>query len=81
MTPQKDVVKPSILTAFLYYVNFKRTINHEAFVFVCLFRGEAEFQYCKTAKQLDLTRSEIFQLTQQFEKDLKRIEVSSLPLV
>ena len=37
MTPQKDVVKLSILTAFLYYVNFKRTINHEAFVFVCLF--------------------------------------------
>ena len=50
--------------------------NHKAFVFISLFRGEAEFQYCKTAKQLDLTRSEIFTLTQQFEEDLKRIEVT-----
>ena len=47
-----------------------------AFIFVSLFRGEAEFQYSKTAKQLDLTRSEIFALTQQFEEDLKRIEVT-----
>ncbi|XP_078382574.1 uncharacterized protein LOC144665242 [Oculina patagonica] len=35
---------------------------------------EAEFQYSKTAKQLDLTRLEIFALTQQFEENLKRIE-------
>lgn len=42
--------------------------------------GEAKFQYCKTAKQLDLTRSEIFALTQQFEEDLKRIEEKGFAL-
>ncbi|RMX61067.1 hypothetical protein pdam_00020654 [Pocillopora damicornis] len=36
--------------------------------------GEVEFQYSKTAKQLELTRTEIFSLTQQFEENLKRIE-------
>ncbi|KAJ7382893.1 hypothetical protein OS493_031951 [Desmophyllum pertusum] len=35
---------------------------------------ETEFQYCKTAKQLELTRTEVFALTQQFEENLKRIE-------
>lgn len=35
---------------------------------------EAEFQYCKAAKQLELTRTEVFALTQQFEANLKRIE-------
>lgn len=44
-------------------------------MYVCSFRGEVEFQYSKTAKQLELTRTEIFSLTQQFEENLKRIEV------
>jgi len=35
---------------------------------------EAEFQYCKAAKQLELTRTEVFALTQQFEASLKKIE-------
>lgn len=39
-------------------------------------RTEAEFQYCKAAKKLELTRTEVFALTQQFEASLKRIEVS-----
>ena len=44
-------------------------------MYVCSFRGEVELQYSKTAKQLELTRTEIFSLTQQFEENLKRIEV------
>ena len=71
----KKKMLSSILTVFLYNTNYW-AFNHKAFVFISLFRGEAEFQYCKTAKQLDLTRSEIFTLTQQFEEDLKRIEVT-----
>lgn len=50
-------------------VKFKDKDRKEA-----LNMGEAEFQYCKTSKQLDLTRTEIFALTQQFEENLKRIE-------
>ena len=40
------------------------------------FRTDAEFQYCKAAKKLELTRTEVFALTQQFEASLKKIEVS-----
>ena len=39
-------------------------------------RTEAEFQYCKAAKKLEVTRTEVFALTQQFEASLKKIEVS-----
>lgn len=35
---------------------------------------EAEFQYCKAAKKLEVTRTEVFALTQQFEASLKKIE-------
>lgn len=42
------------------------------------FSTEAEFQYCKAAKKLELTRTEVFALTQQFEASLKKIEVSSV---
>ncbi|XP_015761753.1 PREDICTED: coiled-coil domain-containing protein 18-like [Acropora digitifera] len=41
---------------------------------VALEMTEAEFQYCKAAKKLELTRTEVFALTQQFEASLKRIE-------
>lgn len=41
---------------------------------VALEMTEAEFKYCKAAKKLELTRTEVFALTQQFEASLKRIE-------
>ncbi|KAK2552825.1 hypothetical protein P5673_025993 [Acropora cervicornis] len=41
---------------------------------VALEMTQAEFQYCKAAKKLELTRTEVFALTQQFEASLKRIE-------
>ena len=44
---------------------------------ICCFRNDLEYQYEKTAKELDLKRNEVVNLTKEYEQRIKLKEVST----